>query len=1638
MTGVSDQTVEPHAEPLPGVTRYSEIQAWLVERIAAELEISPSEIDTTADLTSYGLGSMQAVSLSGDVEEWLDVSVPATLAYEYPTIDAIAAHLESLGTATKINISAADHLQTHRRASLGQRRLWFLQKLDDKDVSYNEAISIELEGDLHLALVRNALDDVVSEQESLRVSFAEADGEVYLVAGDRVGTGLSHVDLSNVPEAQASQLACDLSERLATLPFDLGRAPLARFAVISFGGNRYSIVIATHHLICDAFSLDVFGRRLSESYNARLRTGSRVPPRESLPVYADYADFQRQQLTSGELEPQAAYWTRRLQPAPPPTQLPAKACRSEQGISSCGSLERFELSEATRGAVMDAGMRHGATVFMTLLAAFKIVLFRYTGQTDLVVGTTVAGRQRPETRDLIGFFVNTIPIRTSLSNDPTFADVLRRIRTACLDAFANQDYPFDQISRLMPKLDGSASVPNVALTFLNAPAPISFEGADELERSIVHTNTSKFDLSLLIQEHGAGYRCAVEYRSDLFEPETITRLTKHFESVLNFVTNDDGVRLSGCDVLLREEQDFLGRHWHGPSQQPPLGCLHDFFAAQARRTPDAVAVESDSHQITYSELDSVSTSLALELSDAGVGPETYVPVCLDRSAEMVIGMLGILKAGAAYVPLDPAYPQARIQQVLRSTNASVVLTSSQFPFNDASLRAFDLDSWRPQRTKPSFRIAVDTENAAYVITTSGSTGDPKGVVVSHRAAVNHMHWMQSEYPLAAGDSVLQKTPFGFDASIWEFFAPLFAGARLVMARPHGHQDPHYLWDTVRSRQITTLQLVPSQLRMLLDADSESQWHGLRRLFCGGEALPTALVKRFQHRCDAEVINLYGPTEATIDASHHRCSRALDDRPTVSLGRPVDNTLLVVTNEHQSPVPLGAVGELLIGGQSLSRGYLGQPGLTAEKFVPDSRSGASGERLYRSGDLVSPQSSGRLEYHGRSDGQAKIRGHRIELSEIELSLAEHPAIESASVDVRQRGQSESLIGFVVPINQAPNAADLRSFLLERLPEHMVPAVFVELDSLPLNSNGKLDRNALPQLDEGRRLDAGAVYREAQSSTERRLLEIWEDVLGIEGIGVDDGFFDLGGDSILCLQVVSKANQAGLSISLNELMQHRTIRALARHTKESAPTRATQGPVVGEGVLTPIQEWFFAQRFEQADHWNQALLLTFQSPIEVDHLSRAVSQVLMQHDVLRSRFRAADGAGSGGYKQIQSASMQGWSLEQVDLTGADPEQVDALISETAVKAQASLDLDQGTVFRGIAFDCGSNESKLLLVAHHLVVDGVSWRVLLEDLHTCYRSLGEHSEPMLPAKSTAYQHWASRLAEYANTDAVREAAHYWLDEVVEDVGLPTDRNTGPNDEVSTATISVSLNETTTEALLREAPSAYNTDVNDVLLAAFVHTMCSWLKTEAVHVNLEGHGRESIFEDVDLSRTVGWFTTLFPVNLRCLPSSSLGDQIKSIKQQLGKIPGRGLPYGLLRYVRSVEDCDLRTRFEQLPVPQISFNYLGQVDHVLAPDASFSLSKFAMGSERAPVAKRPHLLDVTCIVRSAQLEFVWAYSANRHSTATIERLATRCVETLEQLVDHCASTEELAYAEEDFAVFDWDDEELADIITEVNQSAKE
>ena len=1252
--------------------------------------------------------------------------------------------------------------------SYAQQRLWFIDQLMPEVAAYNISEIVEFRKELDVGALKRSLGELVRRHETLRTTFAAVQGEPFQVIAPSLELELSVEDLSEVVPEEREAEAARLASEEAQETFDLSRGPLLRARLIRMEAERHLLLLTMHHIISDGWSVEVMLGELRVLYEVFTK-GQSSPLPELQIQYADFAVWQREWLQDRVQETQLKYWRQQLKGMPPLLELSSD--RGRPAVPTFrGHYQWFELSGEVSQALKDLSQQQGVTLFMTLLAAFKTLLSRYTNQTDLVVGTPIANRNRTELEPLIGFFVNTLVLRTDLSGDPSFLELLQRVREVCLGAYAHQDVPFEKlVHELQPDRNLNHN-PLVQVLFDLQHArsrPTADASCDEFSNFIpstvgVNSSLTKFDLTLSIEDTDRGVTGVFEHSTDLFDDETITRMMGHFQVLLGAIVKDPQQRISRHPMLSAEDREQLLFQFNDTNVDYQVeDCLHLMFERQVKLSPEAIAVVHDEGHLSYEELDNRANQIAHYLRRLGIGPESLVGVMLPRSPETVAVLLGIMKAGGAYVPLDAEYPRERLRWIIEDADMSLLLTQSYLKdrvgLNEKRVHCLDLEAPALNvESTQSPAVNIRTENLAYVIYTSGSTGRPKGVAIEHRSAVTFLHWCKDFFSAEELSSVLASTSLCFDLSIFELFAPLTTGGSLVLV-----ENVLQLADSQKEVSPVLINTVPSAIGELLRLKAVPS--SVRTINLAGEALKRPLVEQiYKETSVRRVVNLYGPSEDTTYSTCEEVARGANE--IVAIGRPIANTQAYVLNEGLEPVPIGVPGHLYLSGAGLARGYLNRPDLTADKFVPNPFSLQPGALIYGTGDLARYLPDGRIDFLGRIDTQVKIRGYRVELGEIEAFLLHHDGLRDAIVSLRDDHGFKRLVAYVVADDRSspPSVSDLRNHLEQNLPGYMIPGAFVFLEQLPLTPNGKIDRRALPE-PEITRPELTVQFLAPQSDVEKRLAEIWSEVLGVTRVGRDDDFFELGGHSLLATQIVSRVREAfHVELPLRSIFEASTLARLTRYLKEHGGLEVPVNAVVHrarQDDRTPLSYaqqrlWFIDQLMPEVAAYNISEIVEFRKELDVGALKRSLGELVRRHETLRTTFAAVQGEPF----QVIAPSLE-LELSVEDLSEVVPEEREAEAARLASEeAQETFDLSRGPLLRARLIRMEAERHLLLLTMHHIISDGWSVEVMLGELRVLYEAFTKGQSSPLPELQIQYADFAVWQREWLQDRVQETQLKYW----------------------------------------------------------------------------------------------------------------------------------------------------------------------------------------------------------------------------------------------------------------------------------------
>jgi amino acid adenylation domain-containing protein/non-ribosomal peptide synthase protein (TIGR01720 family) len=1547
----------------------------------------------------FALGghSLLATQVVSRIRTVFGVDLPLRALFDGPTVAQLAAAVSALRAAggtrgPSLELAKAEVRPDEIPLSPAQERMWILDRVEETRAPiYIIPLLLRLRGPLDRSALEKSISLIVQRHEVLRTSLPmRGERAVQAISEESAAELGPSEDLSRAHGASEAELLRILQEQAGlevSRPFDLARGPLLRTRLFRIADNDHLLVVTLHHIISDGWSMGVLARELGAAYNAFRADGTAGsdPALPELPIqYADVAIWQRRIIEEGTLAPAIEASKKRLLGAPPFLDLPTDRVRAP-APSFKGGVVRFAIDRSLTARLKDLSRREGVTLYMTLLAAYGAYLSRISNQKDMILGSPVANRNRALTEPLIGLFVNTLALRIDLTSDPSFLELLAKVRQTTLDAYADQDVPFEKLVEAISPERSLNRQPLVQAMFVLQNAPFSPPELEGLAVEVLDLDsiTAKFDLTLSMQETQDGLSALFEYSAELFDRARIERMAEHFNRLLGAIVDKPKTRVPELAFMSEAEARQIESWSIGP-QAVSTGTLLEQFLAHAARDPNAIALEHRTETMSYGELDKRSSRLAHRLVELGVGPEKLVALCLPQGFDRFVSLLAVWKARGAYVPLDPDYPPARIEHMLRDSNPELLVTvralAAELKYPGKTVV---LEDPLPEETSPLPLPAP--RSAAYVIYTSGSTGKPKGCVLEHRGVPNVVVSSRDVFEIKPSSAIMQFASLSFDASVWEYGMAFGTGARLVLPPDESARVAGGLADALEKHKVTHLSCPNSVIASLPDG----KYPHLESLIAGGEATSREQVTRWAS-ASRRFYNAYGPTETTIIATAGRCAK--DDTGSVSIGTPIHGAIIRILDADNRLVPAGVYGEICVGGVGVGRHYIGLDTLTKERFIQDPFS-ADG-RLYKSGDVGRWKADGSIEIAGRRDHQVKLRGYRIELGEIETVLESYPGVKQSLAIVHQN----QLVAYVAGVGFETRA--LREHAAARLPDYMVPSQFIVLEAFPLTPNAKIDRKKLPDPSA---LIERTAYVAPSTPAEEILAELFASILKRDKVGVHDNFFSLGGDSILGLQVIARATQRGLKLRPRQLFQHQTIAELAKVAIPEKAIDAEQGLVTGRAPLLP------GQRRAQG-----AILIAIEvdQSVTQERAGTALAALEAHHDALRLRFRGATSVHPQAPAPGVDRSNRGATSAAYAATGIAPPAIElapdafqevveptgsvfpvgernlpdgANASSIYAELYAGIDPEHGPIMRAALVRTASTGARLLVVIHKLVLDASSARILADDLKAALTR-----DRPLPPKTTSFVSWSNRLAKYANTADVRAELDAWLAAADRDSSdeLPLDDPSATDLEEDASTIAVFLDAEETRALFLEVPSAYDVTADEALIAALARTICGFNGQDRARIDLEGAGRETLFEDVDLLHTTGCFADEVPLQVRAAAREAPRETLTRVKDAVRRAPRGGLGFGLLRYLSS--DPTIHKRLEA----------------VRAAPAVFRLQRHPdprIRSLRAPGAVRPHRLEIEAILQKdaaeERLRVNWTFGADVFRSETIERLGASFIGHVRDLI---------------------------------------
>lgn len=1570
------------------------------------------QLGVTDNFFELGGHSLKAMMLVTQIEKVFHVELSPGIIFERPTIKELSDYIESQQASDYKKIRKAP-LREYYPLSSAQKRLYVINQIDPLSTSYNMPQAMEIKGNLDVKRLINVFQKLVQRHESFRTSFEVINEEPLQKIHAEIDFNVSYVEAT---EEQSNILSANFVQ-----PFDLKKASLLRVKIIKIREDYHVLLLDMHHIISDGFSMKILFNEIVQLYQS-----SNLP--ELSVQYRDYAVWQNQQLETKKMQKQEEYWrTLFKEPLPTldfPTDYPRPSVQNFTGSSYTFRLERINVE-----ALKDLAAKSNTTVYMIMLAAYNVLLHKYTQQTDIIVGSPVAGRVDADLNEVVGMFVNTLPIRSYPSGNKTFLSFLNEVKQQLLESYNYQDYP---LQSLVEKLDLERDLSRNPLfdtmfTLQNfGDVSIDVENLNFNSKELEH-KTSRFDITVIGTEDRYGIKCDVEYSTKLFKRDTIQRLSKHFTEIIKKITVNPEMKLCDIDMLSGEERTQLLVDFNDTSKSYGRDkTLKDIFEEQVRKNPNNIAVVFEDKKLTYRELNERANQLAWSLRDYGVREDYMVGLLVERSLEMIVSIIAILKSGGAYVPIDPEYPMERIDYMLKDSGIKLLLTQSHLKESLLKENNFTRDIKCVDRqdfyntNKNNLNTINSGSDLAYVIYTSGTTGKPKGNLTQHNniiRVVKNTNYIN----ITEEDSLLGISNYVFDGSTFDIFGALLNGAKLVLVTKSSALDVMYLSQLIQKENVTVF-FTPTALFNVIVDTNLGCLENIRKVVMGGERASVNHVRKaLEEIGENKIINGYGPTESTVFATTYLVNELKKGIKSIPIGKPICDTKVYITNNSMQLQPIGVVGELCVAGDGVSRGYLGQKELTQQKFInnPFEDSG----KLYKTGDLARWLPDGNIEYIGRNDNQVKIRGHRIETSEIEIVLGSHSGVKRAIVTEHVDGNGNKALCAYYILKEVVPTAKLKEYLAELLPSYMVPAFFVEIDKVPLTINGKVNYRALPKPD--KETVSEREYISPNTDLEKRLARIWEEVLGVKPVGLADSFFELGGDSIKAIQMAARLQKYDLEVEIKHLFQYPTIQELVNHIK-FVTRKINQEPIIGESIITPIQQWFFEQEFTEQHYFNQSVTLFNKTGFDADLVYKVMKKLIEHHDALRMVFKTK---GTILRQYNRGLDSDCFEFKLIEITKKTD--IKETIQHESILLQKSMNLENGPLIKVGLFKTVEGDY-LFLAMHHLIIDGVSWRILFEDFATAYSQLIKNQEIVLPMKTESYLEWAKQLKDYAHSTAMLEEVDYWkgMNEKKVKV-LPKDNAITMDRMKDSNNINMFLSEEDTTNLLGKVHHAYNTEIRDILLTALGLAIKEWTGEEQSIIHLEGHGREEILRNVNINRTVGWFTSRFPLFIDLSTSEDaltydkyLSYCIKNIKETLRNVPNKGVGYGVLKYLTNSE---LNILISSNINPEINFNYLGQFKTEKQSEV-FEISSFDTVQAISPNLERQFAIDINGMIIENQLCLIFNYNKHQFNLTTIDNFADIFKRNLEDIIYHCINKNEKELTPTDVGNKELSIEELEDI----------
>ncbi|MEW7293169.1 non-ribosomal peptide synthetase/type I polyketide synthase [Aquimarina sp. 2304DJ70-9] len=1547
------------------------------------------QIGLAEDFFEVGGDSLKAMSLAARINQKIGSNLAINDIYQYPTINEIISKLSEIGNDNQIITIPNTSPKEYYATSSEQKRMFLLQALDIESTLYNEIEVLWVLGEINKKKIEDAFRQIIQRHESLRTSFAFMGDELEQEVSEEYDFKLEFL------EYREDQL--DEVVKSFIRPFDLTdkKSPLLRVGLVEKSPTEHLLIMDSHHIVMDGVSRFV----IREEFNTLYNKGSLLPLKLQ---YKDYAEWQNSEEEKTRINEEKSFWLNEFSGDLEPLELPTDFVRPLERNNE-GDFIRFEIGQEETKKLKDIASADGTTVYTVLVAILNVLLSKLTCQEEVIVATPVAGRQHADLENLIGMFVNTVCLRSYPEGEKSFEEFLSEVKDKTLACFKNQSYPFEELVNELKIARDSSRNPlfDVMFVYQNyEEAKNETEGLVFKPEQFNHTS-SRFDMTLLAVDDADQLFLRLIFSTELFKKETIQRFVSYFKNIVSVIIDNHQVLLSDIDIMSQEEKEKVLVEFNTTTVANIEKNVAELFAEQVKSNPNNIALIHHEQELTYLELDRKANAIAQRIHEKISGNNHKIGLLFNHSIEMIVCLLGVIKSGYAYVPLSAEDPDDRKQYILSNCDASLLLMQEEI-YEDQKAESSIIEEDKiivigevHEVDRPPVEAKnIDLDDLLYVIYTSGTTGKPKGVEIRHRGIVNYALWGIDYHNLSTQDVTLQLISYHFDGFGSNFYQALLSGGAMITVPRELKLNTQYITGLINTKKVTNFAMLPGLYNEVLD-EIEAQGHPnqIRFVVLAGEKSSVNLINKSKKILPAiSLENQYGPTETTIGSTHNL---TLDVHTTSNIGKPISNTAIYILDNQSNLLPLGVEGEVHIAGEGIAKGYINNKELTDEKFVNNPF--GTYEKMYKTGDVAKWLPDGTIELTGRKDDQIKIRGFRVEPGEISNHITTHNDIKQSEVIIKEKEGQKYLVAYYIS-DVDLNVNQLRSFLSERIPDYMVPSYFMRMEKFPYTLNGKLDRKLMPEPAENI-----SEYVAPTNQEEEILTKVWSKVLGTENIGITDNFFLVGGDSIKSIQISSRLRSLGYEVSVKEILTSKDIKNLATKLKKTQQ-QSDQSPVTGDAILSPIQQWFFENNDTERNHFNQSVLLDFCDGITENEVELIFTKIQEHHDVLRTVYKENTEEPTSCYLDTDESPV---SLHVFDLRGA--KDASAVLLSESKKIQSGINIQTGPLMHLGLFQMDKG-SRLLIVIHHLAVDGVSWRILFEDIETLYQQIKNKEALKLPLKTDSFKSWTNKLLEYSKSDTIKSAKTYWNQELQKPHSiLKRDYPKGGNLFKYKAIEQFQLDEEVTSKLLSEVHFPFGTQINDILLTAFLWTYSEFFDTNDLLVDLESHGRESLGQNENISRTVGWFTSFYPVLLQIEKTNqnNLSTVVKEVKEKLRKVPNKGIDYLIYKYFTE-------NSIETENKTQISFNYLGQFDADIA-NSSFSIGKEDKGDEVSAEKQRDYDWDLAGIITEGKLNMSLMYSDKQYSQGTISAIMSSLKDNLEKLITYCCNYSKKEFSPSDF-----------------------